>query len=1549
MNLKHFVLISLLAVVSLAAHADDIDIYSGLGGTMNTPNIMFVIDNPSSQNNYVGPCFYWDGTSPSNGAKALGNDQCALANIVHGLTKRTDGSALINMGFTTMDGVILPLTPVDDNSYTGPAAVALGNTNFTVPAGSTNRQAIIIAVKALNETAGKSGQGTELQETWAYYTGGNDGTGNTGVGLLSGIRYPGSGATTGCQKSYIIYLSNVKAGASHAQDNGELPVLDSAAKNALNNGSITSTQFTIVDPLASGYTAIPNKPEQGWGIEWARFMANADINGAAAGVQAIVTYAVATGDTAVPPALITNTMEFYIRDVAVYGAGKYFAAGNDVNALISSILKILNEVQSVNSVFSSSSLPVSVNAQGTYLNQIYMGMFRPDPGAAPRWLGNLKQYQFIMDPTTKDLHLGDAIGNAAIASSGTGFLSPNAISFWTCTDLTNIPNPYLTVTPAQLTPQQIALLGANNQNCTDPPHGFWANDPSSITVVATSYDLPDGELVERGGAAQHTRLDNYETPPEPRHLYTWCPSGTGCVNNLTDPSNVFSTSNTGITADMFGTTIAVNISSLTRSGTTALVGTSGTHGFSTGDYITIANASPNDYNGTFPITKIDSTHFTYPVVEYPPTPASGTYTASESGIPINVTLLTRSGNTVTATTAVAHGFPSGVSVIIGGASPSDYNGSHIITVTGLNTFTYTVSERPPTVAGSGTASSITKLTGAGCPCTTTVSINAWNAFPPGVTRPLGSTTVTVNTNTNISTGANRFSVGSSVTISGVTDSSGASIPQYNGAFTITGVSGNSFTFTTSLSPTTPATIASGSSSITVSLPTVVRAITSLTRVGSTATATVPVHGFANGLAISIGGTPGTNENAYVGTFTISNVTTDTFDYTVVTTPATPATGVSGTTMTATRSTGFQASDMANLINWMRGVDNYGDEASLCPPGVTAGTANCPSPAITVRPSVHGDVLHSRPTVINYGSYSLAITGTSDSGTTRTATASAADVTALVASGATRVVTFANGQACPVTVDSATTFTYPSLNCGAAGPQTASYGSKVMLFYGDNTGIFHAANGNQTVKFGNINPGDEMWGFIPKEFFLKLNRLRTNSPQLNLPSTPAGILPKPQPKDYFVDGTTGLYQVIDGTGNTTRAIIYLSMRRGGRFIYAIDVTTPEVPVLLWRIDNTSPGMSELGQTWSQPKVAKVQGYCGGSPCSASNPQSPVLIFGAGYDANEDNEPPTTETTGRGIFVLDALTGALIWSATESAGPTSCTAGPPAHCAVSGMNYSIPADITLVDRDYDGFIDRMYAADVGGNIWRVDLEPQNNATPDFWRVHQLAALGCFSGPCPIPTSTTQRKFFYPPELIPATATHPYDAVIDGSGDREHPLYVSTSTQRNNRVFLLKDTYTGNDASGMTTPITMTGTLPLFDATTTPWDGSLNGYYITLDAGEKVVNAPLVAAGYVYFGTNQPAPPSPTTCNLNLGIAKGYQLSPFSGLHRNIIYDGGGLPPSPVAGIVDIVVNGMVQHVPFLIGGGNPSCVGPDCKSALGGQKPPINVSTKRTRTYWYLEGQ
>lgn len=566
----------------------------------------------------------------------------------------------------------------------------------------------------------------------------------------------------------------------------------------------------------------------------------------------------------------------------------------------------------------------------------------------------------------------------------------------------------------------------------------------------------------------------------------------------------------------------------------------------------------------------------------------------------------------------------------------------------------------------------------------------------------------------------------------------------------------------------------------------------------------------------------------------------------------------------------------NLINWTRGADVA---AKVTNSGAGDESSAPPDSTITVRGSVHGDVLHSRPAVINYG------------GTTGT-----------------------------------------------------------VVFYGANDGLFRAVNGNQpnnktdpTKPYGNctvsadcgisikdssgtsitVPPGGELWSFIPSEFYGKLMRIYENSVQLTLGQPASATV---LPKTYFFDGSPAVYQ------NGGTAYLFISARRGGRLLYALDVSDPAAPKFMWKIDDSAPGFAELGQTWSQPKVAMVKGHTG-----------PVLIFGAGYDPNEDEDPPASaDTMGRGIFIVDATTGKMVWSVVGGGAGTSCTGNP---CALAAMTYSIPGDITLVDRDSDGYIDRLYAGDTGGNLWRVDLRPApvGSADPDNdtsnWQASLFAALGG--------TGSPHRKFFFPPDVV---VTKTFDAVAAVTGDREHPLSGSSANSVKNRFYMIKDTNVGDDGSNWTPVRDDTGTTvdvkpdALFDATSATYDNSGSGYYITLEgAGEKGVNAPVSFGGSVYFGTNQPVE-TPLTCKANLGEARGYRVNFLSGATVSNQFVGGGLPPSPVVGIVEIVLSdGSVTRQPFVIGGGGGQAA--DGTSALGVERAKIPIPTARRRTYWY----
>lgn len=89
-------------------------------------------------------------------------------------------------------------------------------------------------------------------------------------------------------------------------------------------------------------------------------------------------------------------------------------------------------------------------------------------------------------------------------------------------------------------------------------------------------------------------------------------------------------------------TLALAISSITRSGSVATVTTTEAHGLTTGQTVTIAGADQDDYNISASVTVLTSTTFTIAVAGTPATPATGTMTYSRGLSFDNASLLSAS-------------------------------------------------------------------------------------------------------------------------------------------------------------------------------------------------------------------------------------------------------------------------------------------------------------------------------------------------------------------------------------------------------------------------------------------------------------------------------------------------------------------------------------------------------------------------------------------------------------------------------------------------------------------------------------------------------------------------------------------------------------------------------------------------------------------------------------------------------------------------------------------------------------------------------------------
>ena len=543
-----------------------------------------------------------------------------------------------------------------------------------------------------------------------------------------------------------------------------------------------------------------------------------------------------------------------------------------------------------------------------------------------------------------------------------------------------------------------------------------------------------------------------------------------------------------------------------------------------------------------------------------------------------------------------------------------------------------------------------------------------------------------------------------------------------------------------------------------------------------------------------------------------------------------------------------AAERTAIINWVRGQDLDNENANTDPITGTPITTDA-------RASIHGDVLHSRPAVINY-------------------------------------------------------------NRNADD-------NDIYAFYGANDGIFRAVKGGNEAA-SNPNAGQEAWGFIPTEFFGKLKRVRTNLPVMS-PTAKRG---------YFADGPVGVYQKDannDGklvAADGDKVNIFIGMRRGGRLLYALDVSDPVAPKMLWKKDNTNTGYGEMGYTFSEPKVARIR---------ATN--NPVLIMAWGYDLNQDNETVTlADTMGRGVAVIDATDGTVLWQA----GPAP--AGATNNLTVAGMKHSISSDVTILNRDGPGdpFIDRLYVGDNGGNLWRIDI---NDANPANWAVNKLASIAGAA-------AADKRKFQFPPDVVFNPGASPnFDSVLIGSGDREHPFDVVVA----NRYYMFKDPDVGLLSAGgaaiteadlfnVDNNLIQVGT----DAEKATAQASLDlakGWILSMATGEKVISSSVTLAGTTFFNTNQPTSVATAICSNNLGVARQYSLSfedatatidyGTAGLttsDRSTIYGQGGFLPSPVPVMTQIGPDNRLFQV--VVAGTKVSI-------------PPQAKLESRYRTYWYMK--
>lgn len=489
-----------------------------------------------------------------------------------------------------------------------------------------------------------------------------------------------------------------------------------------------------------------------------------------------------------------------------------------------------------------------------------------------------------------------------------------------------------------------------------------------------------------------------------------------------------------------------------------------------------------------------------------------------------------------------------------------------------------------------------------------------------------------------------------------------------------------------------------------------------------------------------------------------------------------------------------------------------------------------------------------------------------------------------------------------------------LNYGSLGGYSTT-NPAIYIAVASNDGLLHLLR-NTTTSAG--ESGEEVWSFMPRTSMPAQKILRNNATGARHP--------------YTIDGAPVAY-IEDNNHNGTiepgeRVYLYVGLRRGGKAYYALDISNPEAPQLMWTIDK-SGDFAELGHTFSTPRVGLVD---------IGNGPQPVIMFAGGYDMNKDSSGVgTDDSEGNSIYVVDAESGQLIWKAKGGGGGASGKVFEHAE-----LVDSIPSTLTIADTDGNYLSDRIVVGDTGGNIWRADIKGSNVAD---WKLSLVSSVGRHS----IGSSgkVSDRRFFHRPDLVQTKDDDGiFDAILIGTGDRADPLDGSGTTS--NFFYLIKDRNTlpgSGAATGYEHPDFGDITNSCLTDSGSCTANLAVGWKLQMEtSGEKILATALSINGKVFFTSYMPQGGSAATaCSPSEGSGRLYAVSlqtggpvinydstdddpsapdePSSKSDRSTDLNSGGIP----AEVVTIPPNKILR---------------PDL------QIDNIDVTT-RWRTYWYQQ--
>lgn len=409
----------------------------------------------------------------------------------------------------------------------------------------------------------------------------------------------------------------------------------------------------------------------------------------------------------------------------------------------------------------------------------------------------------------------------------------------------------------------------------------------------------------------------------------------------------------------------------------------------------------------------------------------------------------------------------------------------------------------------------------------------------------------------------------------------------------------------------------------------------------------------------------------------------------------------------------------------------------------------------------------------------------------------------------------------------------------AGSSATEKGNRTgMIYVGANDGMLHGLLGEGDVSaVCNTSiqdcEGEEIFAYVPKA-------VHSNLIDLTSPS---------YTHKYFVDNTVAIgdaYINFDGvasdsTGRWGTALVG-TLGAGGKGLFALDVSDPmnfSASDVLWDIDSTDAGFSDLGYTFAKASIVKLNDDNG------TNNNDWGVVVGNGYSS----------TSGKAVlYIIGLRTGEIIWKKEVD------TAGS------NGLSTPI-----AVDTDNDSIADAVYAGDLKGNMWAFDISDASVANWEIAKSHDNSGTtvydplftACTADPC---TTSNRQAITSKPQVVKASSGGLL--VLFGTG-KYFEIGDNTSVSQTQSFYSILDDGSSTAVSGRNALQLQTIMDELLMAET-GFDSNVRvtsdnevdlssdmGWYLDLfydensnsvndHPGERVVADPLVRNGRVIFAT-------------------------------------------------------------------------------------------------------